>query len=662
MRRALLLLAVLLSAVPIEAAEPHLVGVGIADVTGEALDVGMMGYAQVQQRTHGIHQRLWARAFVIGERDGKRVAIVICDLAMIFQAVHQEVMQRLAGKLGDRYGEDNVLLAATHTHSGPGGFSHYWSYNTTTLGFEPRTFEAIVAGIVRAIERADADAAPGTVTIGKGELANASVNRSPEAYLRNPEDERNRWGANIDPEMVVLRLERGGTPVGALSWFAVHPVSIGNHNTLISPDNKGFASYHWEHDILGVSAKDRGRFVAAFANSNPGDMSPNIRDGVASSPGPTDDEFENSRIIGTRQYEAARAAFDAATEPLEGPIDYRFRYVDFSKVEIDDRFTGGGARQTCKAAFGQSFAAGTEDGRGLPWIHEGATEPDRVLGWIGWLVANASDEVRACQAPKIVVVSTGEKDPPWTPEVLPVQVLRIGQLAIAAAPGEYTIMSGRRIKETIAAALGESAKHVVFSGYANAYAGYVTTPEEYSAMHYECGFTHFGQWTLPAWQQELEKLAVALRDGTEVKKTLRPRDLSADQWTFNPGPLLDVAPPGRNFGEVLVEPNERYGRGDEVTAVFLTGNPRHDVRADDTFLEVQHRDGEGVWQTIATDDDWSTTFRIEREWLVFKHARITWKIPEDAAPGSYRILHHGEAKSGGGIASFQGRTRGFSIE
>ena len=147
-----------------------------------------------------------------------------------------------------------------------------------------------------------------------------------------------------------------------------------------------------------------------------------------------------------------------------------------------------------------------------------------------------------------------------------------------------------------------------------------------------------------------------------MKKTLRPRNLSADQWTFNPGPLLDVAPPGRNFGEVLVEPNERYRRGDEVTAVFLTGNPRLDVRADGTFLEIQHLDGQGVWQTVATDDDWSTTFRIEREWLVFKHARITWRIPEDAAPGSYRILHHGAAKSGGGIASFQGRTRQFSIE
>lgn len=42
------------------------VGRGIADITGEAADCGMLGYGKSDQRTAGIHQRLRSRAFVSG--------------------------------------------------------------------------------------------------------------------------------------------------------------------------------------------------------------------------------------------------------------------------------------------------------------------------------------------------------------------------------------------------------------------------------------------------------------------------------------------------------------------------------------------------------------------------------------------------------------------
>src|SRR4051812_44800645 len=41
------------------------IGSGIYDVTGPAAELGMMGYAMIDQKTAGIHQRLRARAFVI---------------------------------------------------------------------------------------------------------------------------------------------------------------------------------------------------------------------------------------------------------------------------------------------------------------------------------------------------------------------------------------------------------------------------------------------------------------------------------------------------------------------------------------------------------------------------------------------------------------------
>src|SRR5215510_12893158 len=39
------------------------VGSGIHDITGPAAELGMMGYGRLDQKTAGIHLRLWARAF-----------------------------------------------------------------------------------------------------------------------------------------------------------------------------------------------------------------------------------------------------------------------------------------------------------------------------------------------------------------------------------------------------------------------------------------------------------------------------------------------------------------------------------------------------------------------------------------------------------------------
>ena len=44
---------------------------------------------------------------------------------------------------------------------------------------------------------------------------------------------------------------------------------------------------------------------------------------------------------------------------------------------------------------------------------------------------------------------------------------------------------------------------LVVAGLSNAYAGYVTTAEEYDKQHYEGGSTHFGRWTLAAYATNL---------------------------------------------------------------------------------------------------------------------------------------------------------------
>ncbi|SNR81059.1 neutral ceramidase [Haloechinothrix alba] len=635
------------------------VGRGIADVTGVAAGDGMMGYSRPQQRTAGIHQRLRARAFVVVDHtSGRRIAFVVADLGMIFQAVHQGVLAALAERYAGLYTERNVLLTATHTHAGPGGYSDYATYNLAIPGFRERTYRAVVDGITEAISAAHEDVRPGSIRLGRTELTDASANRSLPAYLRNPAQDRAHFPGAIDPAVTVLRLARHGTDVGSISWFATHGTSLTNRNRLISGDNKGYAAYAWEREHAGVDylAGEPG-FVAAFAQTNAGDMSPNLD--LRPGSGPTRDEFANARIIGQRQCSAAMRAYTAAGASFAAGLDCRMRYVDMSAMTVSGEYTPDGrTHRTVPAAIGLPTLAGSvEDGPGIG-IPEGLRNPAfDACGRPRWAGVRA---LTGEQAPKLGVLPAGRVRPrPWTPDVLPVQLVRIGGLYLAAAPAEFTIVAGLRVRRTCARELGVDVDDVVFQGYANAYSQYVTTPEEYDSQQYEGGSTLFGRYTLPAYQQEFAALATALRTGAELDTGPLPRERPRRHTGAGRRSRRD---PGAGFGAVLSGPSVRYAPGERVRVTFVTGHPGNDPRRGGSFVEVQ-RWLDGGWLRHADDGDWSTRYHWHRGIMGPATATITWDVPEDTPGGQYRIVHHGDRVDVPGCAPvpFTGTSAAFDV-
>lgn len=642
----------------------YLVGRGIGDVTGEAAETGMMGYSSFDQKTSGIHQRQRSRAFVVVDRSsGKRVVYVNADLAMIFQSVRQGVLSRLKERYGSLYDEENVLLSATHTHSGPGGYSHHVAYNLSVLGFQKDTYRAVVDGIADSVAKAHEDLRPGTMSLGTGTLTNASVNRSREAFDRNPAADRAAFPDAIDPAMTVLRFKQGEKDAGAISWFATHNTSITNKNTLISPDNKGYAAYAWEHDHEGVRYLDNAPgFVAAFPNTNAGDMSPNLN--LKPGSGPTEDEFENTRLVGERQLDKAREVYDDA-RPVSGGVDSRLAYVDMENVTVGGGYTPDGKEhRTCPAVVGASTLAGSvEDGPAIPGFEEGMRTP--VAGIIDALRVDTPSWLATCQYPKASLIPTGLLSTvhPVTPKILPLQIMKIGELHLVAAPGEFTIASGLRVRRTVAQRLGVPLDRVLLQGYANAYSQYVTTPEEYDAQNYEGGSTLYGRYTLPAYQQEFARVAESLREGAPLDRGTVPPDESGRQFSFQTGVVYDNPPAGSSFGGVLKPPAASYERGGTATVEFATGHPKNNLRRGGTFLEVQRLEN-GTWKRVLDDGDWETTYRWTRlnGLTGTSKATITWDVGADTAPGTYRIVHHGDAKSLlGKIRPFTGTSAAFTV-
>ena len=109
--------------------DQYLVGVGKADITGPVVEINFMGYADTAQQGTGVRQRLYSRAFIIGDVDkpADRFAYLVLDTQSGDTAVRHGILQALAELGGEyaMYGPQNVAVTGTHSHSGPGGWLNY---------------------------------------------------------------------------------------------------------------------------------------------------------------------------------------------------------------------------------------------------------------------------------------------------------------------------------------------------------------------------------------------------------------------------------------------------------------------------------------------------------------------------------------------------------
>jgi neutral ceramidase len=639
--------------------EAYLVGRGIADITGEPAECGMMGYGKADQKSAGIHLRLRSRAFVFAAADAPDAAflLVVAELPLVFDSVRREVLRRLAVAYGARYTEVNTMITCTHTHCGPGGYSHHTLYNITTGGFHPKTFAAIVDGIVESVGFAHDDVAPARLRLAFGELHDASVNRSQSSFELNPD--RAHFPGAVDPQTTLLMIERGGELVGVVNWFPTHGTSMTNKNRLISSDNKGYAAYAWERLGCGVDYLDgtQPRFVAAFAQTNAGDMSPNLNRRPGS--GPTEDEFENTRIIGRRQYEAA-AALVGSGEDVAGGLATRLTYIDLSDFEVAAQFCPDGrSHRTTGPCAAAGQAAGTDEGPGFFGFRQGRNPFfDAVSAQVAYRLSPA---LRDSQAPKgLLLPRVANRITPLVQERIPVQLVRLGTLYLIGLPAEVTIVSGLRLRRAVAAVVGAPLSHVLVAGYSNGYIHYVTTPEEYVAQRYEAGSTLFGRWELPALVQTATLLAEAMRDDAPVERGSPPPDLSSRVAGRRDRSRPDAAVGGA-FGEVLVAPRARYRRGDTVRAEFVGAYPNNDLHRGGSYLEVQRELPEG-WLRVADDGDWATKFQWRRAGRAGSRIAISWDVPDTAEPGRYRLVYRGDMRTAGGaLRTVTGVTTPFEV-
>ncbi|KAH7101621.1 ceramidase [Auriculariales sp. MPI-PUGE-AT-0066] len=689
----------------------YLLGLGVGDTTGPVVETNMMGYASLDQTDTGLHMRTRARAFIVATANtttaADRVLLINIDVGMGDSGIRRGILAQLKTLYNGTYNEANTAIVATHSHSGVGGYVENLLPQLTSLGFVRQSYDAIIAGSLVAVKKAHSSLAPGSLNLGTTELLEANINRSPFSYLQNPADERARYAYDVDKEMSLLDFKdtASGKSRGFLSFFPVHGTSIYENNTLVSGDNKGYAAYLYENMVEPNSAPGNTSYVAGFIQANVGDTTPNILGPVCYDPGQPwhgqdcdfrtstcgnktqpcigrgpgfrDDAygFSSNAIIGTRQFDAAKKITSSTLKAVTGPVRSVHQYVNMDNYT----FTANGkSLTTCPAAMGYSFAGGTTDGPGAADFTQGNNQTSQNPLWeIVKSIVNTPPSAAqvACHAPKPILLNTGPTSFPyrWTVHSVDVQIFRVGSVVIIVAPGEFTTMAGRRIRESLRAKLiaegvvTEDA-YVVIAGPANTYGHYVTTQEEYAVQRYEAASTLFGPNTLAAYVDIYGKLTSYLGatvPSTQPANAAAPEDLTKSPLSLQTGVVLDGTPSGKKFGDALVQPlTTAYKAGDTVTVTFQGANPRNNLHLEGTFLTVDRQSGTTFTQ-YRTDSHPSTKF----QWLrtggslsSTSEVTVTWTIEPGTPAGTYRISYFGDSKPLiGSIKAFSGTSNTFTI-
>jgi len=202
-------------------------GVATEDITPPP-GVRLSGFAGRDWRNAGSRDPLRASALYLEQ--GNRAAAVLVTLDVIGLSPRDDARLRraIAAPLG--IGADAVLVACSHTHSGPATMNI-----RATGGKEAAWTREVLARATRAAERAKETAgAVGRVEAGSAPCG-ASVNRRvrlPSGEIVMGEGEGFR-----DPQCRVLTLRsEAGTPLATLFHYAMHPVSLDRDNRFTSGD------------------------------------------------------------------------------------------------------------------------------------------------------------------------------------------------------------------------------------------------------------------------------------------------------------------------------------------------------------------------------------------------------------------------------------------
>jgi hypothetical protein len=204
-----------------------------------------------------------SKAMVI-QSSGKKLAFLSLDLVAVSSDFRNRLLERL-DRLG--YHTGNLMVSATHTHSGPGGLSRNPFWELTALDTYRKEVEsAVLNSAASAVSQAESNAVPARIETTSFLVPGVQNNRR-----NHPE--------RVDPRArLIYATADSGALLGSLILFSIHGIALSDDNLKFSADvpggiersvNSAFAARNAVRGHHGL-----GFPVSLFINGAVGDITP----------------------------------------------------------------------------------------------------------------------------------------------------------------------------------------------------------------------------------------------------------------------------------------------------------------------------------------------------------------------------------------------------
>jgi len=403
------------------------------------LSIPHLGYVPRQGKFTGVHDPLFARALVLDNSETK-LAIISADSLGYGNEIlgsGRNFTAEVREKINDRTGikPDNAMLASTHSHSTPE------TLGITRLSDVPEAgpwLEVLMEQLASAVEMASGNMAPAQLKLGTGLAEEIGHNRRVRDLSIDDQIARGL----VDPQVGVLMcegLESKGTFV--VINFACHPVTV-QVQPLVSADYPGVATDLVERTVDGC--RNCLFLQGAAGNINP--MLDDTRDFA--------DVGRYGMILAGEVLKIIGSLWSPETPVIEPRLAAKSEVLHLPVRDLPDPVP---IKEGYKRALKDAENAETD------------AERFRALRTAGQ------------HRESLDLIERGTDPVPGE-----VQVMRIGDLAVASTPGEMFVQLGLEIKRRSAAA------HTFVVELANGWVGYLLDPGGFAEGGYEASP---GPWT-----------------------------------------------------------------------------------------------------------------------------------------------------------------------
>ena len=408
------------------------VGVAQVDYTPE-LGLPLFGNFRDDYGARGVHDPLYSRALVFQDSAGFKVALLSVDICMLGRD-NTALMRRCIAAQTD-LPPQNILIAATHTHSAPAAIR---------LGMMPKApdtaVERFLTHAASAVILANQQLKPSLLKVGVTSETRLPFNR--RLSCKDGMTHMNWEGLDpdfvdralglVDPQLVSVSVEQHGRTVAAIVNYALHPAIMAGDNWLYSADFPGYVA----ECLSRLSGEG---FMSMFVNGCCADVNH-----VDYSDRTQGRGFQMCQRVGYLLGVAARQAMDRASPLGPGGISLSREMVRLRRVKISEE-----QYQWATAVMRTSLdhpARGQVDG--LPDEHYARMWSEM------YEYKNEEDLAEIC-------------------------AVRIGDLGIVTLPGEVFCEFGMEIKKQ------SPARHTIVIELANDALGYFPTREAFEHGGYE---------------------------------------------------------------------------------------------------------------------------------------------------------------------------------